>query len=159
MAIANVSLEGKIDPVTFGNPVVDQLNATTEWIAYTPTISQGATNNITKTINFSEYCRSGPTGKTITWCFYITITGTGTAGAAMGMTLPVNTLSASNLIGNGMIYDASATICYLAMYAGSTTSSIICFSDQSTGSGWGANPSIALAVNDQIRGSITYRAA
>jgi hypothetical protein len=130
------------------------------WTAYTPTIDQGVTTNITKTVTQSEYKQEG---STLTWQFYIVVTGAGTAGSIVTLTLPVAAAAGAAEVkaaGNGQIFDSSAATRYGMELETSASGTVLLYAGDSTGSnGWGGVPSIALANNDQLRGLAVYQVA
>lgn len=128
-----------------------------EWVtSFVPQIDQGATVNITKTVNFSEYRYDGPM---IDFLFGLTLTGAGTAAAGATITLPVAMSSAAaRTTGIAQIFDASASLRYIVAGESSSTTVINFPTDQTAGGGaWGLNPSIALAAGDVLRGAMRYR--
>ena len=58
------------------------------WNAYTPTVSQGATTDIAKTVTYAKYRQAG---KTVDGQVSLVVTGSGTAGFAVQVTLPCPT--------------------------------------------------------------------
>jgi hypothetical protein len=75
---------------------------------WVPTLAQGVTNNIAKTVNWAYYSIVGP------WVladFYLQPTGVGTIGAAITLTLPLPVKdegsALANSLGVGWIYDGS----------------------------------------------------
>jgi hypothetical protein len=126
------------------------------WTSYTPTIDQGASTNIAKTVNVSSY---GRWGRMIVWQFTLTLTASGSAGSGVTLTLPVTAANANGIGGSGRIYDSSAATTDLVFWGGFTTSSMVAWADASTGSSWGAAPSIALASSDILVGTVIYQAA
>lgn len=130
------------------------------WTPYTPTVSQGATTNIAKTVNYSAYTRSG---RSILWVFYVTITGTGTASNNIVLTAPVAAPAAGPPLGAGFIYDASTTGLIPGTWALVSAATVSLFV-AGTGSGIvaggaGGTMAAALANGDQIRGHAIYEAA
>lgn len=122
---------------------------------YTPQVDQGATTNISKTINEARYIQAGR----ICFCWgYLLMTGTGTSANQVTVTLPIATSGHTSVavIGVGLVYDNSVTtryVCDVELNAGKMT-----FSNDASASGnlWGQSPSIALAANDQLRWQVTY---
>lgn len=70
--------------------------------SYVPTLTQGVT--VTKTV---EYCRYKFIGRQVFVEMSLSITGAGTAGSAVSLSLPTAPLG-YRLLGQGTIYDASA---------------------------------------------------
>lgn len=130
------------------------------WTSYTPTVSQGATTNIAKTINYSAWTREG---RKITWEFYVTITGTGTASNNIVLTVPVAGTGAGPPLGSGFIYDASTTGLIPGVWSlvSATTCSLFVAGTGAgiVAGGAGGTMAAALANGDQIRGQAIYEAA
>jgi len=128
----------------------------TAWVTHTPTIAQGATNNIAKTTNYSKYLR---VGKLIIWQFDLTVTGTGTGANPVTLTLPANVASSHiATAGAGMLNDASTSTAYSGSWI--SISNLLYFvGDWSSTGTWGSAPNIAVANNDTIRGTVTYEVA
>ena len=112
---------------------------------YDPTVDQGATQNITHTLTLSEWRYDGPM---IDWCFYLTMTGAGTAANAVFVDLPIPAISGviGPVFGSGFVYDSSTTTVYPVVIgpSGSTTQ-VVFWASNAGGSPWGFSPSIALA--------------
>lgn len=128
------------------------------WAVFTPTVKQGVTSDIAKTVTYSKYVT---VGKMVTWNFVLVVTGSGTAGSAMSLTTPVNAASSSAITsGTGFIYDSDVTTRYGGEWIGNGLSNnvIVFVGDWSGGNAWGTLPNLALASNDRISGSITYEA-
>lgn len=126
------------------------------WQSYTPTLAQGATTDIAKTVNYSEYTRMG---RTVHYQFRISITGTGTAGSALSLSLPFqNTItSAAPIIGDGFVYDSSAGTVITGNINATFTGFCQLVTSAGAGQSWGANPNIAIANGDIYSGAVTYR--
>lgn len=124
--------------------------------SFNPTIDQGATANITHTLNLSEWRYDGPM---IDWCFYLTLTGNGTVGSAVLVDLPVAALSGGSgpVFGSGIIYDASATTIYTTTIGVASTTQIVFWTSVVAGVPFGQFPTTALANGDQLRGTVRYR--
>lgn len=131
----------------------------TSWIimaepvqTYTPQVDQGATTNIAKTVNSGKYKRSN--GMCTAWIDLV-MTGAGTAGSSVTVTLPVaSSLSSAPILGAGIIFDTSTTTRYVVDAEQSSTT-VIAFGYQGA-AGWGSSPSIALASGDTVRAVVTY---
>lgn len=126
----------------------------TGWASYTPTVSQGASTNIAKTVNYSKYTYCG--ARAITWNFKLTLTAGGTAGSAATVTLPATSADAASIVGAGAIYDASTATKYSGIWQGPSTTTAVFGGDWAGTSAWGATPNLALATNDEFVGSITF---
>ena len=126
------------------------------WTTYTPTLSQGASSNIAKTVNYSKYARYG---RMITWTFDVSPTAGGTAGSNVTLTLPVTASSSAGLSGSGRILDTSTSTTYVTEVTPAGTTTVVFYHATGGVNGWGTAPNLAIASGDNIRGSITYEAA
>lgn len=126
------------------------------WTTFTPTIAQGVATNIAKTTVYSKYVR---VGKLIIWQFDLALTGAGTSASGFTLSIPVNFASSMNSIsGIGVVVDASTSTTYSGGWL--VISNLLYFVGDWAGvNTWGANPSIALASGDTIRGTVTYEVA
>lgn len=124
------------------------------WSDFTPVITQGTTPTFTK--NYSKFTRMG---RTILWNFGLTLTGAGTAGNRVGITIPVTAAAAvvGMDIGIARVYDQAPGTLYDGV-VNLTTSTGIFISTQWSDV-WGVLPNLALASGDIIRGSVQYEAA
>lgn len=120
---------------------------------YTPTINQGASSNIAKTVSHSQYriCDG-----ILEWWFKLDMTASGTAGTAFTISTPVTmaTITAGTTIGNGMVFDASVPTIDTGHYEWITTTTISLSVGEGTNAGWGNTPNLALASGDSIRGYV-----
>ena len=123
---------------------------------FVPQVDQGATTNIAKTITKSQWRYDG---SMIEYEFFVIMTGAGTAGSAVTVTLPVVVFATPNgTMGTGVIFDNSTTQRYVCTVETNAVSTVVFGVDQSgSGAGWGQIPAIALAANDQARGLVRYR--
>jgi hypothetical protein len=133
----------------------EQVGGVGGWTSFTPTIDQGASLNIAKTVTYSKWTR-GPR-RTITFNFVLTLTAGGTAGSAVTVTLPVTAASASAMVGHGQVFDSGAQQYPCTIQASIATQ--VAFSPDGVGNLWGITPSLALASGDILRGTVTYEAA
>ena len=124
------------------------------WTAWTPTLAQSS--EVAKTVSGATYIQ---VGKLVIANFFLTVTGTGSAGSSMTVGLPVEAKSTALNIGGGSIFDASATTAYSGQWFNTTSTAAIFVGDWSGQNSWGIAPSIALATNDLIRGTVIYEAA
>lgn len=143
--------------------VRDPLAALTgAWNSYTPQIDQGASTNIGKTIGYAKYVR---VGKFVRVQAQLALTGAGTSGSEITVTLPVARAysgSSFHVVGNGMVADVAggsgAQACNVTGVAGSA--SAVKFVPTGTTTGMGASPnSFALASGDVISFTCEYEAA
>jgi len=128
----------------------DDLNAIGAWTSYTPTLSQSGDR--TATVNYASYCKINKL------CFVnvdLTCTTTGSAGNAIGVTIPFTAASNQDAVGFGIFYDDSATdVRLLSVKTGTTSVSF--FAEDSTTLVLGATPSVALGNGDVVSFSIMY---
>lgn len=131
-----------------------RLASATSW---TPTVSQGVTTGISNTVSEARYVRIG---NLVHFWVDVTVTGTGTAGSAITITLPITGSghSGSIQIGSMLIFDASAATRYQGTAEGGSTT-ISCAHNLSSTTFVGANPSFALANGDVIRATGHYLVA
>lgn len=124
----------------------------TEVQDWAPTVSQPGT--ITRTVTYGKYWVAGK--RVWAECF-LTISGTGTAGSAMKVSLPINASSASGLcIGSATFVDASDSFRFRAGVVIADTASTAAIALDNQTNYLGALPSLALAASDQLRFSIFY---
>ena len=142
------------DGVNFANVGLEPV-----WTPYTPTLSQGASTNIAKTVTYAKYAVAG---KWVTCQVSLASAGAGTSGAAVTVTLPVAAAFVSLPVGSGTYLDnGTALYPVIATLASSTTVTLF-RADVSDGSGAarvGIDPNIAVAAVDNISFSISYEAA
>lgn len=136
---------------------MNSISVFTAQTAYTPTISQGVTTNITKTVTVSTYDQIN---KLVIYTAVLEVTGTGTSGSNITVTLPVAAQAygtALTCIGHGYIYDASATTTYTCsvLRSGDT---VVFRNDASGANRVGTTPAFALASGDVISFTVTYEA-
>jgi hypothetical protein len=118
--------------------------------SYTTTIDQGASTNIAKTTNYSQYQIMG---NLCYWSFSITINASGTAGSNFTLTTPVTMTTTSTGLGAGRIWDNSAPFAYHGLWIPASTTSMRLFVDTNiSNSAWGVAPNLAIAANDVIHG-------
>ena len=120
------------------------------WVSYTPTLAQGASTNISKTVTQAKYMRVG----TLLFVnMYLAITGTGTANNAITVSIPSGMTMVGNqffLAGNGQYNDASVQRYPCAPVYNSSTAVQVNRTDQSPGGPIGQDPNIAVASGDEI---------
>lgn len=125
------------------------------WTSYTPTLSQGASSNIAKTVNYAKYVAAG---KLIIVSVKVSATAAGTAGSAIKLTLPV-TAAATDFLGQGMYFD-SGTATYGAVAFVDTTTTVTLYRSDAIPTNYiGADPNIAVASGDVYRFHLTYESA
>lgn len=124
------------------------------WTTHTPTVDQSGT--VTHTTTYSKYARYG---RTIHWTFNLAITGAGTAGQLVTLTMPATAAANCPIVGMAQIYDLSTVTSYTVLVLGASTTTIFFPASQASANGWGNTPNLALASGDLIRGHVTYEAA
>ena len=121
---------------------------------YTPQIDQGATTNITKTVNIAEWFQ---VGLLIVVRLDMVVSGTGTAGSSIIVSLPTIPVTASFCsIGGGLIYRNATGDRYQGQWE-HTGGKIAMGITQTSAGTVGQVPSFALANNDAIRATVQYR--
>lgn len=104
-----------ITAAIWNQDVVDNQNAAFPlgvgaWTSFTPTLTQSGA--VTKTTD-AKYMRIG---RTVHFKIKLIVTGSGTAANAVRVGLPVAAAAATDFfIGQGIIYDSSATLLYRAL--------------------------------------------
>lgn len=128
------------------------------WSTYTPTLVQGST--VTATTNWAMYMTQG---KMTTISFRMTVTGTGTAGSTVTISLPssIEDTAYSGLVSGSMkLYDSSAALKYVG-FPETNGTGVIQFNSTSTAvamlGATGSTFTAALAVNDFLTGTFTIR--
>ena len=124
------------------------------WTSFTPTVGQSGAVTVTNTR--SRYARYG---RTIHFTISLSVTGSGTGGNNILISLPVTAASAGEAMpGTGVVVDTSAGLTYVGWsYIQSTTECLI-LTDVGTALG-AAVFTAALASGDTIKISGTYEAA
>jgi hypothetical protein len=86
------------------------------WTSYTPVLAQGASSNISKTVSYSNYEKIG---RRVTWQCRLAITGAGSSGSDITVTIPLTQAytGGETIVGSGIYYDASATALYSLIVA------------------------------------------
>jgi len=130
------------------------LNAIGTWTTYAPVLEQVVTFGLT--VSSTRYARLN---EIVFYQGHIRVSsGTGSAGNALELSLPLSYGAPGNgVIGNAWIFDSGSSTAYhaAAFYIGSDKVSFI--GDWSGGNSFGAQPSIAVGFNDQVRFSIVYQ--
>lgn len=125
---------------------------------WTPTVAQGASTNISKTVTEARYVRIG--NIVFAWC-HLQITGSGTAGSAVSVTLPVTAsgATANSSIGAGSIIDSGTAANSGPVDVWLQTSATAYFLLTGQTARWGQGPNAALASGDSIRFHVMYTVA
>jgi hypothetical protein len=118
------------------------------WTAYTPQIDQGVTTNIAKTVTYSRYLK---VGRLAIVQARLDVTGTGTSGSSVTISLPsaFTFVASSGGFGFGKIFDSSTSTAYNVSWFPSG-GVLLATGDWSGSVGWGGNPSLPLGASDQI---------
>lgn len=125
------------------------------WETWTPAVTQSGA--VTATTTLGRYMRIQ---KLVIAVAKMTITGTGTANNAVTLSLPITAKDTLQVIGSGLIYDASANVLDLVSCDCSTTTTSNFYRDGAAASAyWGIDRNIALANGDIISVSFMYEAA
>lgn len=137
--------------------VIGVVGVGSSWVTtFDPVIGQGGgTPNIAHTVAKSQWHYDGGM---VEWEGYLLLTGPGTAGQPLTVTLPIVALSTTNgSMGVGGIYDASTNIRHVVTPTSvvASNSNIQFWADQ--GTVWGATPALAIANTDQIYFHVRYR--
>lgn len=137
---------------------LDDSRGTGAWQSWTPTVAQGATNNIAKTVQYAKYV---VLGKTVIANCRLDLTANGTAGSQASISIPseIATASTNPRVGACHIYDASTTVRYTGQAEFLTSTTLGFVGDWSGNNAWGAAPNLALGTSDQIGFSIMYEIA
>jgi hypothetical protein len=145
--------DGALAIRTLGNAIDSQLNTgLLAWTSYTPTLSQGTSTNISKTIVYAKYARLG---KIVHANIRMIAAGTGQATAPVFVSLPITAASSAVPVGTVDFFDGNVTNYVGFAYAGSTTT--VGLVTHNNGENYlGTNPSLGVAVNDIINLSICY---
>lgn len=133
-------------------------NAEGAWTTYTPTFAQGASSNISKTVQYSKYRQIG---KTVYFQFAVKFTAGGTAASPVTATLPVTAAGINGqIVGTSEYYDSSASNRYNGgVELSSSGTKVLMTTHEGEFDGWGASPSVAVANDDDFRMAIVYEAA
>lgn len=128
--------------------------ATTTLSSYTPTLSQGASTNIAKTVTTAKYIVAN--GVCEVWII-LGPTASGTAGSDVVFTLPVAGAAIGFAgIGSGNIFDSSASTIDAGQWIMLSATTVSLRTSESTVSSWGTTPNIAIANGDGIWAHLRY---
>jgi hypothetical protein len=139
--------------VIYDGTLFQLLNPQSSWTSFTPV--WGQTNVITFTTNYSKYT---VVGKVVHYQVSLVATNSGTAGAAITVSVPVANASANifRTVGAANFFDQStATMYQLSAYAGSPTT-VSFIGDSTAGNNFGTIPAVTIAAGDYINFAITY---
>lgn len=140
---------------------VQGLNITGAWPSFTPVLTQSVT--VTKTVTAAKVLKLG---RLVIACYYLSVTGSGTASQIVTFTLPYTAAApVGKILGAGYIYDASAGVNYVGLVAAaSTTTGALVEANQPNNNYMGASTapgsfSAGLAINDGVLALIAYESA
>lgn len=124
------------------------------WETWAPVVAQPG--GIAGTVNFARYTRIQ---KLVIGTFSIAITGAGTAGNALSISLPITANTLTAVHGSGLLYDASATTMYNGTFYNVTSTAAWFIGDWASVGVWGTIPGLGIANGDVWRGTFVYEAA
>lgn len=129
-----------------------------QWISYTPVLSQGASTDIAKTLQYSRFLVEG---YKCTYIFALKPDAAGTAGSSIKVTLPITCIGTDGLnLGPGEIYDASAVNRYAGVWERTDSGvRVLLITSEGESDGWGATPNLAAGSTDDIRANLQYQIA
>lgn len=122
---------------------------------WTPTLAQGASSDISKTVNVANYWRIGPL---VFFDVKLTSTSTGSSGSAITISPPVAFGTIAAVLGTGD-YTDTGTAQYPAFISTSSTNFALIRNDVAVTGFIGGAPSIAVASGDIFYASGFYLAA
>ncbi len=132
------------------------LNPSRVNINWTPTITQSGT--VTATISENNYYIDYD-NNTVTATMKASITGAGTAGNSVlvSIPLPFGSSTVYHVLGVAQVYDQSTNTMYTGAASPGSGNTVQFLTNSGGGNPWGVVPSIALAANDIISFTIIYR--
>ena len=127
----------------------------------TPTLAQGATTDIAKTIDYAKYSIAS---NVVSFQAKLTATAAGTTASAVTVSLPVTAAASAvgMVVGSGYYNDGGTQYQAVAYLASATTVALLSThgtASSSTDDPIGVNPNIAVASTDIINLAISYEAA
>lgn len=126
------------------------------WNSYTPTLAQGASTDISKTVTRAAYLQFG---KLLIVQLSLAVTAAGTAGSAITATLPVTAAGSGYIVGSGMYYDTGSAFYPALASLNSATKVALYRTDAGYSGAIGADPNIAVASGDSFQAFMVYEAA
>ncbi len=129
------------------------LSAGTSW---TPTLAQGVSTNITKTVVYAKYWRIA---QLVFFSVRLSATAAGTLGSNITITLPVTASTTGLSVGSGFYLDSGTAFYRCIINLNSTTLSLLRDDSTSSAAGSiGSDPSLAVASNDTFNANGFYEA-
>lgn len=123
--------------------------------SYTPTLTQGVA--VAKTVTYAKYFQIGTL---VVALGTLSVTGAGTAGAAINIGLPVTAASATGVVGLYGAYSGGLVKTYVGALTGAGTSAVnLQNNDQTPGSYHGVAPAHTLQSGDVVFFLAVYEAA
>jgi hypothetical protein len=126
--------------------------AVNAWTSFTPTLSQGVSTNISKTVTYAKYAQLG---KVVFCNIRLSITGTGTAGSGILVSLPLASATGNIIIGAGGYFDASVNN-YTGWAFCSGTLNVGLVTHTNGDNLVGVNPNFAVASGDIVNLHLVY---
>lgn len=143
--------------ITYTGSSFTLTNYTPSWI----TIATSLLQNGAGVAATNAYCKYLLEGKKVTFIFHLAVTGTGTAGTIINVSLPFTASGSSlfRIVGSGHYYDSSTGTSYILGAFLGTTTRLSFTSDTSGGNNFGTVPSLAVDNGDFISGMVIYEGA
>jgi len=128
------------------------------WTSWTPTVAQGATSDVSKTVTYARYVKIG---RLVVANCRLDMTGAGTAGSGFTISVPSVITSAQNglRVGGAHVFDSSTNTRYTGQAEFVSTTTLAVVGDWAGNGAWGSVPNLALASGDQIGFSVMYETA
>lgn len=123
--------------------------------SYTPTLAQGASTNISKTVNYAKYSKSSTR---VSGTVKVTASAAGTAASAITISTPITASTSGLVVGSGF-YNDGGTQYQAVAYLLTTSTIALLRTDATADSAIGASPNIAVASNDIFNVSFSYEAS
>lgn len=150
MGVLKIKTEsGYIPAGAFGPPGTAGFGA---WTGYTPTLTQSS--EVTKTVTYAKYAK---VEDLVIAVVDLSVTGSGSSGNDITITLPVTAAASGGVIGSGRILDSGTSNYTGAVEMLSATT--VCIIGYNQAAPIGTTPSFALAAGDLVRFMVAYEAA
>lgn len=138
-------------PESWADQVRDNFIAMSTWSTWTPTLTQSGT--VTKTVNVANYLQIGDL---IIVQMKLSVTGTGTAGNTVTVSMPVTTAASGYVVGAGHVKIAGVRY-NAAVQTQTTTTFSFLRSDTNPSSAIGTDPNVAFASGDEVHINAIYQ--
>ncbi len=129
---------------------------TDPWTSYTPTLAQGASTDIAKTVTYAKYRKIG---RLVILQINVTATASGPGSANITLSLPVTAATSGYQVGNGYYLRVNVSGQHCPAWLVSTSTVALLGSTTGNMTYVGSNPNIAVANNHQMQVSIMYESA